>query len=147
MYFSTRCKQFNNGSIQKYMNNHDDSVVVCSGPEVIKLFPCSAQLSRLEEERAGCHGRQVCALCLFLVVPWVGMWSVIVASPGHTHLLLFLFFVVVVSFGISPVTYSDPHLYHTHRVACNPPPPHTHTHTILHWNSLSPTVINAQTQI
>ena len=23
-----------------------------------------------------------------LVVPWVGLWSVIVASPGHTHLIL-----------------------------------------------------------
>ena len=25
--------------------------------------------------------------CLFLAVPWVGLWSMIVAFPGHTHLL------------------------------------------------------------
>ena len=29
----------------------------------------------------------VCILCLFLAVPCVGLWSVIVAFPGHTHLL------------------------------------------------------------
>ena len=28
----------------------------------------------------------VCDLCLFLTVPWVGMQSVIVAFPGHTHI-------------------------------------------------------------
>ena len=26
-------------------------------------------------------------LCLFLAVPWDGLWSVTVAFPGHTHLL------------------------------------------------------------
>ena len=26
-------------------------------------------------------------LCLFFAVSWVGLWSVIVAFPGHTHLL------------------------------------------------------------
>ena len=26
-------------------------------------------------------------LCLFLTVQWVGLWSMIVAFPGHTHLL------------------------------------------------------------
>ena len=25
---------------------------------------------------------------LFLVVPWVGLWSVILAFPGHIHFLL-----------------------------------------------------------
>ena len=29
----------------------------------------------------------VVALCLFLTVPWVGLQCVIVAFPGHTHLL------------------------------------------------------------
>ena len=29
----------------------------------------------------------VCVLCLFLTVPWAGLQSVIVAFPGHTHLL------------------------------------------------------------
>ena len=24
--------------------------------------------------------------CLFFAVPWVGLWSVIVTIPGHTHL-------------------------------------------------------------
>ena len=24
--------------------------------------------------------------CLFFAVPWVGLWSVIVIIPGHTHL-------------------------------------------------------------
>ena len=28
----------------------------------------------------------VCVLCLFFTVLWVGLWSVIVAFPGHTHL-------------------------------------------------------------
>ena len=27
---------------------------------------------------------------LFLMVPWVGLWSVIVAFPGHTHRLFML---------------------------------------------------------
>ena len=30
----------------------------------------------------------VCALCLFLAAPWVGLLSVIVAFPDYTHLLL-----------------------------------------------------------
>ena len=30
----------------------------------------------------------VCVLCLFLVVPWVGLQSVIVAFPVHTHFLV-----------------------------------------------------------
>ena len=30
----------------------------------------------------------VSVLCLFLTVPWVGLQCVIVAFPGHTHLLL-----------------------------------------------------------
>ena len=30
----------------------------------------------------------VSVLCLFLVVPLVGMWFVIVAFPGHAHFLL-----------------------------------------------------------
>ena len=29
----------------------------------------------------------VCALCLFLAVPWVALRSVIVVFPGHTHLI------------------------------------------------------------
>ena len=27
-------------------------------------------------------------LCLFLTVPWIGLWCVIVVFPDHTHLLL-----------------------------------------------------------
>ena len=34
-----------------------------------------------------CHVA-VIVLCLFLTVSWVGLWSVIVAFPKHTHLLL-----------------------------------------------------------
>ena len=30
------------------------------------------------------------ALCLFLTIPWVGLQCVIVALPGHTHLLFVL---------------------------------------------------------
>ena len=30
----------------------------------------------------------VCVLWLFLRVPWIGLQSVIVAFPGHTHLLV-----------------------------------------------------------
>ena len=29
----------------------------------------------------------VSVLCLFLMVQWVGLWCVIVAFPGHTHLV------------------------------------------------------------
>ena len=29
----------------------------------------------------------LCVQCLFLTVPWVGLQSVIVAFPGHAHLL------------------------------------------------------------
>ena len=29
----------------------------------------------------------ICVVCLFLAVPWVGFQSVIVAFPGHTHLI------------------------------------------------------------
>ena len=30
----------------------------------------------------------VVVLCLFLAMPWVGLWRVTVAFPSHTHLLL-----------------------------------------------------------
>ena len=29
----------------------------------------------------------VCVLCLFFMLPWVGLQSATVAFPGHTHLL------------------------------------------------------------
>ena len=29
----------------------------------------------------------VCVMCLFLLVLWLSLWSVIVAFPGHTHFL------------------------------------------------------------
>ena len=32
-------------------------------------------------------------MCLFLTVPWVSLQCVIVAFPGHTHLLLFIYLV------------------------------------------------------
>ena len=34
-----------------------------------------------------CH-EAVIVLCLFLIVPYVGLQCVIVSFPGHTHLLL-----------------------------------------------------------
>ena len=34
----------------------------------------------------------ICILCLFLTVPWVGLGSVIVAFPDHTHFLSFCHF-------------------------------------------------------
>ena len=30
----------------------------------------------------------VSVLCLFLALPWVGLWPVIVVFPGHTHLFM-----------------------------------------------------------
>ena len=48
-----------------------------------------------EEERASCFillllllacHVAISVLCLFLAVSWAGLWSVIVAFPGHTHL-------------------------------------------------------------
>ena len=30
----------------------------------------------------------VCVLCLFLMVPWVGLQSLMVSFPDHTHLFL-----------------------------------------------------------
>ena len=38
-------------------------------------------------ELCSCCGVAVSVLCLFLTVPWNDLWSVIVAFPGHTHLL------------------------------------------------------------
>ena len=32
----------------------------------------------------------VSVLCLFLIVPWVGLWSVIVPFPGHARLLFYI---------------------------------------------------------
>ena len=33
----------------------------------------------------------VCVLCLFLMMPWIGLLAVIVAFPGRSHLLTFWF--------------------------------------------------------
>ena len=46
---------------------------------------------KAEEERVGCFTLIVFLLlcgcqCLLVMVPWVGLWSVIVAFPDHTHL-------------------------------------------------------------
>ena len=45
-----------------------------------------------EEERADCFVFLLLVgclvLCLFLVVPWVGLWYLIVTFPHHIHLLL-----------------------------------------------------------
>ena len=46
-----------------------------------------ARQSWLLDLSAGCHVAAI-VICLFLTVPWVGLWCV--AFPGHTH-LLFLF--------------------------------------------------------
>ena len=37
-----------------------------------------------------CYGVAVGVLCLFLVVPLLGLWSVIVAYLDHTHLLFMI---------------------------------------------------------
>ena len=37
--------------------------------------------------RSSIYDLAVCALCHFLTVPWVCLWYVIVAFPGHTHLV------------------------------------------------------------
>ena len=47
-----------------------------------------------DEERADCFTLIVlllliCVLYLYLVVPWIGLLSVRVAFPGHTHLFYF----------------------------------------------------------
>ena len=34
----------------------------------------------------------VSVLCLFYMIPWVGLQSVIVAFPGHTHLYFYTYF-------------------------------------------------------
>ena len=34
-----------------------------------------------------CSHVEVSVLCHVLAVPWIGLWSVIVAFPSHTHLL------------------------------------------------------------
>ena len=39
---------------------------------------------------SGCYVA-VIVLCLFLTVPWVSLWCVIIAFPCHTHLFVFLF--------------------------------------------------------
>ena len=35
-----------------------------------------------------CCNAAVGGLCLFILVSWVGLWSVSVTFAGHTHLLL-----------------------------------------------------------
>ena len=42
-------------------------------------------------------------LCLFLAVPWVGLWCVIVVFPVHTHLLFYLLFNRLPTFCGGPV--------------------------------------------
>ena len=39
-----------------------------------------------------CFFLTVFVLCLFLMVPRVGLWSMIVAFPGHMHLPFLFFF-------------------------------------------------------
>ena len=42
-------------------------------------------------EKADCFVA-VCVLYFFLAAPWVGLWSVIAAYPGLTHLVLVVLF-------------------------------------------------------
>ena len=58
-------------------------------------------------------------LCLFLKVPWVGLWYVLVVFPDYTH-LLFLITVGGLNFGwqlliIKPNT---PHIDHIYGTLC-----------------------------
>ena len=58
----------------------------------------------------------VCVLCLFLALLSVGLWDMIVAFPGHTHLLLD-------SCTVKPVLSShlkeDQKLFFLHRLSFN----------------------------
>ena len=56
----------NNGALKKYTKNHS-----CSGSALCSCCPVA-----------------VSVLCLFLVVQWFGIRSMVVASTGQTHLLL-----------------------------------------------------------
>ena len=65
---------------------------------VLRVFSSFVIISMAEEERNGCF--TLCFCCcvavivpfLYLAVPWIGLWSVVVAFPGHTHLLLDYYF-------------------------------------------------------
>ena len=52
------------------------------------------------EERTDCFTLCACCrvtvsvMCLFLRVLWVGLWFVVVAFPGHTHMRHAFFFVL-----------------------------------------------------
>ena len=50
------------------------------------VFSVHSNFAIILLKKSGCRVAY-CVSCLFFVVPWVGMWSVIVAFPGHTHLL------------------------------------------------------------
>ena len=45
-------------------------------------------------------------LCHFVVMQWVGLWQIIVAFPGHTHLFQFMFSCIAAS-SLFAVCYSS----------------------------------------
>ena len=77
------------------LNNLDH--VVGGGPVAWLVFcgvflsvPFSSAIILLRKREwllYSCYRVAVCVLCLFLVVPWVGQLSVVVAFPGLTHFL------------------------------------------------------------
>ena len=56
----------------------------------VSFLPCSVAIIFLQQTRGLLlYFNCVVAVSipyLFLMVPWVGLWSVIVEFPGHTHL-------------------------------------------------------------
>ena len=53
------------------------------------LYSSAIILLRIRElEVCSCGLVSVCVLCLFLNVPWVCLWSVIVVFPSYTHLYI-----------------------------------------------------------
>ena len=58
-----------------------------TAPSAEDIFRCIFFLGAL---RVNCVVA-VCILYLLLMVPWVGLWSVIVEFPGHTHLKKILY--------------------------------------------------------
>ena len=49
-------------------------------------FQLIPQFVPTSSKLCSCCRVAISVLCLFLAVPWVGLWFVVVAFPGHTHL-------------------------------------------------------------
>ena len=81
---TTSADDFSRRHFQKHFFLGALRVNVLSSSEII--FLRKKELIALLQLSSCCRVA-VSIVCLFLAVPWVGLWYVLVAFPGHTHLL------------------------------------------------------------